>query len=184
MRTQRAHLAHTEEHMRTRFAHPPIHQPRAGRSPAERDRLLHTVVVGGGPTGVEFAGELADFINRDLQKLDPDRARDMRVPCCCCRTCGCVFQGCVSGRAASSVTPKKPSSSLPHTRAHAHTHTLQVTVIEANELMGMFDAGLREYAARQLVEAGVHLMRGIVKEVREREVELKAGGQSFVDQFV
>lgn len=59
-----------------------------------------------------------------------------------------------------------------------------MTVIEANELMGMFDAGLREYAARQLVEAGVHLMRGIVKEVREREVELKAGGQSFVDQFV
>ena len=51
----------------------------AGRSPAERDRLLHTVVVGGGPTGVEFAGELADFINRDLQKIDPDRARDMRV---------------------------------------------------------------------------------------------------------
>ena len=52
---------------------------RAGRSPLERDRLLHTVVVGGGPTGAEFAGELADVINRELQKIDPDRARDMRV---------------------------------------------------------------------------------------------------------
>ena len=50
-----------------------------GRDIAERDRLLHTLVVGGGPTGVEFAGELADFINRDLYKIDPDRARDMRV---------------------------------------------------------------------------------------------------------
>ena len=51
--------------------------------------------------------------------------------------------------------------------------TLQVTVIEANELLGMFDSGLREYAARKLVMAGVHLMRGIVKEVREKELELK-----------
>ena len=29
--------------------------------------------------GVEFAGELADFVNHDLKKIDPDRARDMRV---------------------------------------------------------------------------------------------------------
>ncbi len=29
----------------------------------ERDRLLHIVVVGGGPTGVEFAGELSTFVN-------------------------------------------------------------------------------------------------------------------------
>lgn len=34
-------------------------------------RLLTTVVVGGGPTGVEFAGELHDFFFEDLKKLDP-----------------------------------------------------------------------------------------------------------------
>jgi NADH:ubiquinone reductase (non-electrogenic) len=50
-----------------------------GRSIAERDRILHCVIVGGGPTGVEFAGELADFVNRDLARIDNDRARDMRV---------------------------------------------------------------------------------------------------------
>lgn len=32
----------------------------------ERKRLLHFVVVGGGPTGVEFAAELHDFLTEDL----------------------------------------------------------------------------------------------------------------------
>ena len=50
-----------------------------GRSSIDRDHILHTVVVGGGPTGVEFAGDLADFIRRDLSKIDPDRAHYMRI---------------------------------------------------------------------------------------------------------
>ena len=33
-----------------------------GVSDAERSRLLHTVIVGGGPTGVEFGAELYDFV--------------------------------------------------------------------------------------------------------------------------
>uniref|UniRef100_A0A7N0SWC4 NADH:ubiquinone reductase (non-electrogenic) n=2 Tax=Kalanchoe fedtschenkoi TaxID=63787 RepID=A0A7N0SWC4_KALFE len=37
----------------------------------ERRRILHFVVVGGGPTGVEFAAELHDFVNEDLVKLYP-----------------------------------------------------------------------------------------------------------------
>ncbi|CAF1330259.1 unnamed protein product [Adineta steineri] len=38
---------------------------------AERKRLLHFVVVGGGPTGVEFAAELADLVREDLQHYFP-----------------------------------------------------------------------------------------------------------------
>lgn len=41
-------------------------------------RLLHIVIVGGGPTGVEVAGELADLINSDLKSKYPDRGRAMR----------------------------------------------------------------------------------------------------------
>ncbi|CAH2078364.1 unnamed protein product [Thlaspi arvense] len=37
----------------------------------ERKRILHFVVVGGGPTGVEFASELHDFVTEDLVKLYP-----------------------------------------------------------------------------------------------------------------
>ncbi|KAI0567280.1 Pyridine nucleotide-disulfide oxidoreductase [Gracilaria domingensis] len=35
-------------------------------SEQERKHLLHIVVVGGGPTGCEFAGELSDFVQKDL----------------------------------------------------------------------------------------------------------------------
>ena len=43
----------------------------AGRSAVERARLLHFVVVGGGPTGVEFAGELSSFISSVCSIVDP-----------------------------------------------------------------------------------------------------------------
>ncbi|XP_039808996.1 internal alternative NAD(P)H-ubiquinone oxidoreductase A2, mitochondrial-like isoform X1 [Panicum virgatum] len=39
-----------------------------GLSEEEKRRILHCVVVGGGPTGVEFSGELSDFIMRDVKQ--------------------------------------------------------------------------------------------------------------------
>ncbi|GJM92671.1 hypothetical protein PR202_ga09162 [Eleusine coracana subsp. coracana] len=39
-----------------------------GISENEKRKLLHCVVVGGGPTGVEFSGELSDFIVRDVKQ--------------------------------------------------------------------------------------------------------------------
>ncbi|KAM3501128.1 hypothetical protein MY10362_005810 [Beauveria mimosiformis] len=42
-----------------------------GQSEEEMKRLMHMVVVGGGPTGVEFAGELQDFFEEDIKKLVP-----------------------------------------------------------------------------------------------------------------
>ncbi|KAJ1309624.1 hypothetical protein OPQ81_006393 [Rhizoctonia solani] len=40
-------------------------------SPAERDKLLHFAIVGGGATGVEFAAELHDLLHDDLPALYP-----------------------------------------------------------------------------------------------------------------
>jgi NADH:ubiquinone reductase (non-electrogenic) len=49
------------------------------RSGAEIDRLMHMVVVGGGPTGVEFAGELQDFFEQDIKKLVPEISGRFKV---------------------------------------------------------------------------------------------------------
>lgn len=40
-------------------------------SDEERKKALQFVIVGGGPTGVEFAAELHDFVNEDIVKLYP-----------------------------------------------------------------------------------------------------------------
>ncbi len=41
-------------------------------SQEERQRFLHFFVCGGGPTGVEFAAELNDFIEEDVKKKYPE----------------------------------------------------------------------------------------------------------------
>ncbi|ERN03429.1 hypothetical protein AMTR_s00003p00262900 [Amborella trichopoda] len=99
-----------------------------GVSEDEKKRLLHCVVVGGGPTGVEFSGELSDFIMRDVK----DR--------------------------------------FSHVKDYIH-----VTLIEANEILSSFDVGLRQYAIRHLTKSGVHLLRGIVKDVQPKKIILNDG---------
>ncbi|KAK6120601.1 hypothetical protein DH2020_045652 [Rehmannia glutinosa] len=42
-----------------------------GLTEEERRTNLHFVIVGGGPTGVEFAAELHDFVHEDLVKIYP-----------------------------------------------------------------------------------------------------------------
>jgi len=49
------------------------------QSSEEVKRLLNMVVVGGGPTGVEFAGELQDFFQQDLLKWVPQIKDDFHV---------------------------------------------------------------------------------------------------------
>ncbi|CAG7850200.1 Probable NADH-ubiquinone oxidoreductase C3A11.07, mitochondrial; Flags: Precursor [Serendipita indica DSM 11827] len=50
-----------------------------GQTDSEVDRLLHMIVVGGGPTGVELAGEMHDFVVEDLKKWYPELADRVRI---------------------------------------------------------------------------------------------------------
>jgi NADH:ubiquinone reductase (non-electrogenic) len=45
----------------------------------ERKRLLNFVVCGGGPTGVELAAEIKDYIDQDLKKFIPGIENEMKV---------------------------------------------------------------------------------------------------------
>ena len=49
------------------------------RGNPERKRLLSIVVVGGGPTGVETAGELQDYVSQDLKKFLPAIAEEVQI---------------------------------------------------------------------------------------------------------
>ncbi|GAN07750.1 NDE2 mitochondrial exteRNAl NADH dehydrogenase [Mucor ambiguus] len=50
-----------------------------GQSPEEIERLLHMVVVGGGPTGIEYAAELHDFLVEDLTHWYPELAGKIKI---------------------------------------------------------------------------------------------------------
>ncbi|CAL0312031.1 unnamed protein product [Lupinus luteus] len=99
-----------------------------GISEEEKKRILHCVVIGGGPTGVEFSGELSDFIMSDVRER------------------------------------------YSHVKDYVH-----VTLIEANEILSSFDVSLRQYATKHLTKSGVHLMRGVVKEVHSKKLVLSDG---------
>ncbi|KAK9714767.1 hypothetical protein RND81_06G118400 [Saponaria officinalis] len=45
----------------------------------DRKKVLHFVVVGGGPTGVEFAAELHDYVNEDLGRLYPKVKEHVKI---------------------------------------------------------------------------------------------------------
>ncbi|KAJ3414195.1 NADH:ubiquinone oxidoreductase [Chytridiales sp. JEL 0842] len=50
-----------------------------GQPEEEIQRLLHMVVVGGGPTGVEYAAELYDFLHEDLGAWYPQIAGKIKI---------------------------------------------------------------------------------------------------------
>jgi NADH:ubiquinone reductase (non-electrogenic) len=47
--------------------------------PQEKSRLLQFVIIGGGPTGVEFAGELSDFVRREAERSYPHLKEYVRL---------------------------------------------------------------------------------------------------------
>ncbi|EPS94333.1 FAD/NAD-binding domain-containing protein [Fomitopsis schrenkii] len=67
------------EHMQRRFMDCVETAAFPGQTPEEISRLLHMVVVGGGPTGVEVSGEIHDFLEEDLRSWYPELANNIRI---------------------------------------------------------------------------------------------------------
>ena len=59
-------------------------------NPAERDKFLTLVIVGGGPTGLELAGAFAELartvLKRDFRRIDPTQARIILIEGAAART--------------------------------------------------------------------------------------------------
>jgi len=51
----------------------------AGLPEAERKRLLSVVIIGGGPTGVEFAAEAHDLVREDVARMWPQVHKDVSI---------------------------------------------------------------------------------------------------------
>ena len=95
----------------------------------DQSRLLHIVIVGGGPTGVEFGAELYDFLREDVSRL---------------------YYGLQS--------------------------KVRVTLIEANKILGNFDANLREYAERKIAKRKqFQILQAAVAKVEADKVILNDG---------
>ena len=98
-------------------------------TPAERERLLHVVIVGGGPTGVEFAAEFYDFLKQDVSRLYTSE-RDV----------------------------------------------VRVSLVEAQQILSSFDAGLQKYAERKLRQRPqMRILSDSVVEVTPTCVHLRSG---------
>ncbi|KAK7689597.1 hypothetical protein QCA50_007389 [Cerrena zonata] len=50
-----------------------------GQSEEEKNRLLHMVVVGGGPTGIELSGEIHDYLEEDLRSWYPELSNNIKI---------------------------------------------------------------------------------------------------------
>ncbi|KAJ6598480.1 pyridine nucleotide-disulfide oxidoreductase-domain-containing protein [Mycena vulgaris] len=70
---------HDAEKMQRRFLDCLESAAFPGQSEPEIERLLHMVVVGGGPTGVELSGELHDFLEEDLKAWYPELAGKIKI---------------------------------------------------------------------------------------------------------
>ena len=56
-----------------------LHKKKILAEEQEIDRLLHWVVIGGGPTGVELVAELGDFVREDVAKYFPELAGRVKI---------------------------------------------------------------------------------------------------------
>ena len=128
----------------------------AGQTEDEIERLMHMVVVGGGPTGVEYAGELHDF----LIVSQVDCRRDGIPP---------------NERNVCQLANTSPSVALQDDLRKWYPEIadkLRITLIEAlPNVLPAFSKQLIQYTESTFKENKIDVLtRTMVKDVREKSV--------------
>ena len=104
-------------------------------SEEEKERLLHCVVIGGGPTGVEFSGELSDFIMRDVRQRYAHVKNYIKVT---------LIEVC-------PLFSQLIKFDVDHIVCSYLLYLLHF-LYQANEILSSFDVGLRQYATKHLTK--------------------------------
>mmetsp|Transcript_79418 Transcript_79418/g.125349 ORF Transcript_79418/g.125349 Transcript_79418/m.125349 type:complete len:579 (+) Transcript_79418:38-1774(+) len=155
------------------------------KSDEERQRLLTFVVVGGGPTGCEFCGELSDFVKNDLRRFYPRLAPLVRILL--------LHRGATllpsfgpDLQVAAAETLEKQGIEVVTKASVTEVEGDKVHISKKNGQTEILPCGLTVWAAGQI---GQDLVRNMHKQLPKQqelaEVEAKGSDrQLFVDQWL
>lgn len=128
-----------------------------GQVKEEVDRLLHMVVVGGGPTGVELSGELHDFLEEDLRSWYPELADSIKITLV---------------EALPSVLPMFSKQLIDYTESTFKeakidilTKTMVKEVKEKSVMLQMPDKSIKEVPCGMVVWAAGNTLRGVTRDL-------------------
>ncbi|KAF5381668.1 hypothetical protein D9615_005464 [Tricholomella constricta] len=131
-----------------------------GQSKEEVERLLHMVVVGGGPTGIELSGELHDFLEDDLKSWYPELASKIKITLV---------------EALPSVLPMFSKQLIDYTEStfkeskiDIMTKTMVKEVKDKSVVLQMPDKSMKELPCGMVVWAGGNKGRQVTKDLMAR----------------
>ncbi|PFH47039.1 hypothetical protein AMATHDRAFT_77394 [Amanita thiersii Skay4041] len=148
-----------------------------GQSQEEVDRLLHMVVVGGGPTGVELSGELHDFLEDDLKSWYPELAGKVRITLV---------------EALPSVLPMFSKQLIDYTEStfkeskiEIMTKTMVKEIKENSVVLQMPDKTIKEVPCGMVVWAAGNKVRKVTQDLMAKLPEAQTNKRGIlVDDFL
>ncbi|KIY52174.1 FAD/NAD(P)-binding domain-containing protein [Fistulina hepatica ATCC 64428] len=128
-----------------------------GQSEEEIDRLLHMVVVGGGPTGIEVSAEIRDFLEEDLRSWYPELAQHIRISLV---------------EAMPSVLPMFSKQLIEYTVSSFRKHKIDVLtgtmvkeVKDKSVVLQMPDKSIQEVPCGLVIWAGGNKQRDVTRDL-------------------
>ncbi|KAJ3740076.1 pyridine nucleotide-disulfide oxidoreductase-domain-containing protein [Lentinula detonsa] len=148
-----------------------------GQDSTEIDRLLHIVIVGGGPTGIEVSGEIHDFLEDDLKAWYPELAGRIRISLV---------------EALPSVLPmfskqliEYTESTFKESKIEILTKTMVKEVKDKSVVLQMPDKSIQEVPCGMVVWAGGNKGRKITQDLMAQypNVQTNRRGLTVDDQL-